>query len=112
MSNTATLLGEDIGGYAGLANLYALDPPLRDPSGQGPTGGYSHVVVWVQTLLTPEAVIVPARPDGSAIVMNRLPGSYVHPAADHTWALLMAGGYEVVEPTPEQPANPEQEEAP
>lgn len=95
---TATLLAEDIGGYAGPANLYAVDPPVRDPSGQGPASGYPHVVVWVQNYGTPPgAYMVPARPDGSAFVMNQLAGSYAHPQASHTGALFLAG-YEVVVP--------------
>lgn len=114
----ATPLGEDIGGYAGPANLYRLDPPLDDGTGEF----HEHVVVWVQPALAlslkdaagrtiqtkpsiPECAIVSAYPTGAAKAMNRLPGSYVHPAADHAWALLMAG-YEVGPPDPPEPEPP------
>lgn len=79
---TATLVAEGIGGYAGSANLYQLDPPLL---------AHAHVVVWTQDYGAPEAVIVGARPDGSAIVMNRLPGSYVGTTVTHSGALWLAG---------------------
>ena len=87
---TATLLAEGLGGYAGTANLYQLDPPLMN---------HSHVVVWTQAYGTPEAVIVSARPDGSAITLNRLPGSYVGAEVNHTAALWLAG-YEITAPAP------------
>lgn len=84
---TATLVAANVGGYAGTAHLYQLDTPLL---------GNTHVVVWTQTYDTPEAVIVAARPDGSAIKLNRLPGSYVGAEVTHTGALWLAG-YTVVE---------------
>lgn len=85
---TATLIAENVGGFAGPANLYQLEPPLVDKT---------YVVVWTQAYGTPEAVVVAARPDGSAITMNRLPGSYVGSEVTHSGALWLAG-YEVVVP--------------
>ncbi|MDH6279548.1 hypothetical protein [Prescottella agglutinans] len=101
-TQTATLLAEDIGGYAGGANLYQLDPPLV-------TAGlsHSHVVVWVQHWGQPEAVMVSASPSGAARAMVRLPGSYVHPEPTHSGALWLAG-YEVVT-APEEPIDPPEE---
>lgn len=99
MASTATLLMDGLGGYAGPANLYQLDPPLL---------GHDHVVVWTQEIGTPEAVIVAAYETGAAKVMNRLPGSYVAAEVSHAGALFLAG-YEVVIPDPEPEPEPEPE---
>lgn len=89
---TATVVHEDLGGFAGVAHCYQVDPPLE---------GSTHVTVWVQTAFgTPEAVIVAARESGAAVTMNRLPGSYVRSDATHSGALWLAG-YEVAPPAPE-----------
>lgn len=114
MPGIATPLGEDIGGFVGVANLYRLDPPMN---------GESHVVVWVQpglsasipepnaggavqvNLSPPEAVIVAAHMEGAAKVMNRLPGSYVAAEVSHAGALFLAG-YEVGPPDPPEPEPP------
>lgn len=88
---TATLLQENIEGYAGPAHLYQLSAPLVD---RGMNLPHSFVVVYTVTAFGAlETIIVPARPDGSAIVMNRLPGSLVG-IADHAGALWAAGGFE------------------
>ena len=107
---TATLLQENIEGYAGPANLYQLSAPLLD---RGMNLAHEYVVVYTVVAFGAwETIIVPARPDGSALVMNRLPGSLVG-IADHAGALWAAGGfehgeaYEIVIPEPE----PEEEEA-
>ncbi|MEA1795101.1 hypothetical protein [Rhodococcus qingshengii] len=105
---TATLVVEDIRGYAGPANCYRLSEPLF---------GATHVVVWSQPAFgsqLPEVVVVPAMPSGTARNMARLPGSSMlhHEATIEdaaAWALLTAGGYEIVVPpgdsTPEQEVN-------
>lgn len=110
---TATLLHENLGGYAGPANCYELSAPLTDHTQHTAN---SHVVVFtVEGIGAPETIIVPARPDGSATVMNRLPGSVVG-VADHAAALWAAGGfehgegYQIVIPEPEP--EPVVEEAP
>lgn len=96
---TATLIVEGIHGFAGPANCYLLSEPLF---------GATHVVVWSQPAFgsqLPEVVVVPAMPSGAARNMTRLPGSSMlhHEATIEdaaAWALLMAGGYEVVVPDP------------
>lgn len=106
---TATQIGTDIGGYAGVAHLYRLSAPLTDRvQGQA----HDHVVVFtVEGFGQPETLIVPARSDGSAIVMNKLPGS-VTGIADHAGALWVAGGFEHGEPYDIVLPEPEPEEAP
>ncbi|MFD6398422.1 MULTISPECIES: hypothetical protein [Nocardia] len=88
--NTATTLSIEVTGFAGPARLYELSEPLS---------GNNHVIVWTQQAFgrqSAEAVIVAARPDGSAVTMTKLPGSYIHPDATHEGALWLAG-YEVKE---------------
>ncbi|OXM19343.1 hypothetical protein CBI33_22595 [Rhodococcus erythropolis] len=97
---TAELIVENVGGFAGEANCYKLSEPLK---------GHSYVTVLLQMAFGPqdrEAAIFPAYPSGAAVRMTRLPGSYVHPEPSSEWALLMAGGYEVVVPDPVVDENP------
>lgn len=99
---TATLVHENLGGFAGVAHCYRLEQPLE---------GHEYVTIWVQPKLAlpvpmgrnrppgqitqpSEAVIVGAHPTGAAVKMNRLPGSYVHPDATHAGALWL-NGYEI-----------------
>lgn len=84
---TAVLIAADIGGYAGVANVYRLSPPLDN---------YPFVTVFACDFpgsQHDETTIVGATPDGAAVLMNRLPGSLVG-FADHAKALELAG-YEV-----------------
>ncbi|KXF56133.1 hypothetical protein AXA44_02555 [Rhodococcus sp. SC4] len=91
---------ENLGGYAGEANTYRLDPPLPDPNRPGESADV--VTVWVQRGYGPaEAIVVAAHPNGAALRMNRLPGSYVREDVTHSGALWLAGGYEIVVPEPE-----------
>lgn len=88
----ATRIIADTGGFAGIAHTYELSEPLA-----------GHSIVTVFAVDFPgtqhdETVIVGARVDGSAFLMNRLPGSIVG-WADHDKALMLAG-YEVVIPGP------------
>ncbi|MFD6453631.1 hypothetical protein ACFQ9R_05560 [Nocardia sp. NPDC056541] len=88
--NTATATSIEATGFAGPARHYQLSEPLV---------GNHHVIVWTQNAFgqqAAEAVIVPARPDGSAVTMTKLPGSYIHPDATHEGALWLAG-YETKE---------------
>lgn len=88
--NSATTISTTVSGFAGPARLFELSEPLL---------GNHHVIVWTQQAFgrqAAEAVIVPARPDGSAVTMTKLPGSYVHPDATHEGALWLAG-YETKE---------------
>lgn len=98
---TATVHIDDVGGFAGRARCYTVDPPFE---------GHGYVTIWVQPGFTghqrPEAVVVPATESGAPAEMSlmRRPGSYVlHDEASTDdqfagacWlALLMLGGYEV-----------------
>lgn len=83
--------------YAGPARTFRLDPPLRD-AGTGRL--HDHVTVVKSTLGAPEVQVIGCKPNGAAIVMNPLPGSFIlqHDVSLDdacTWALLTAGGYEV-----------------
>jgi len=92
---TATRIGTDIGGYAGIAHHYRLSEPLD---------GHEFVVVFAVDMpgtQHDETVIVGAREDGSAHLMNRLPGSLVG-WVDHEKALGLAG-YTVIEAIEEKP---------
>ncbi|WP_341513637.1 hypothetical protein AAC389_15600 [Rhodococcus qingshengii] len=96
---TATLILEDVKGYAGPANCYRLSEPLFQAD---------HVIVWAQTsfgMQLPEVVVVPSTSSGRARNMDRMPGScMLHHEADvndaATLALMLAGGYEIVVPDP------------
>ena len=113
---TATVLKQNWGGFPGDHCLYQLSSPLSDPNRETAPGYQPHefvVVFSVNTTGTPETIIVPARADGSAIVMNRLPGSVVG-IADHAGALWAAGGfahgepYAIVVPEAEEPLEVEE----
>jgi hypothetical protein len=91
---TATLVAANIGGYAGVANVYQVEPPLANN-------------LWVTVFAVDmpgtqhdETVIVSAYPSGAAITMNRLPGSLVG-WADHEKALRIAGYDVVIPPEPD-----------
>lgn len=96
---TATLILEDVKGYAGPANCYRLSEPLFQAD---------HVIVWAQPsfgMQLPEVVVVPSTSSGRARNMDRMPGScMLHHEADvndaATLALMLAGGYEIVVPDP------------
>lgn len=112
---TATLLADDVGGYAGPTHLYQLSEPLE---------GFDYVTVCVEetfvmqikdlrtekvSVAPPQAgqvCIFPAYESGAPVVLRRLSGSYTHsgaaisPADTRQWALMMAGGYEIVVPDP------------
>lgn len=95
---TAFVIGKDIGGYAGVANLYRMEPPFE---------GFEYVTVFAVDYpgtQHDETTLVGARPDGSAILMNRLPGSLVG-WANHEKALSLAG-YEVAVDSPPAPLEP------
>lgn len=96
---TATLILEDVKGYAGPANCYRLSEPLFH---------VDHVIIWAQPsfgMQLPEVVVVPSTSSGRARNMDRMPGScMLHHEADlndaATLALMLAGGYEIVVPDP------------
>ncbi|MCW2092529.1 UNVERIFIED_ORG: hypothetical protein M2328_005809 [Rhodococcus erythropolis] len=105
---TATLIIEDVKGYAGPANCYRLSEPLFQAY---------HVIVWAQPsfgMQLPEVVVVPSTSSGRARNMDRMPGScMLHHEADlndaAALALMLAGGYEIVYPEePSAVAEPDQ----
>lgn len=86
---TAHLVNDNVGGFVGDAKTYRLDPPLPQS------------VMFVTVVITDkrwgpiEAMVVHAIDRrGAAVTMNRLPGSYVHPEANHAGALFL-NGYEI-----------------
>lgn len=96
---TATVHIAEVGGFAGRARTFAIDPPYE---------GHSYVTVWVQpgfgAHMRPEVAIVPAVETGAPAEMSmmRRPGSYVLHDEVQTdeqmtgacWlALQMLGGY-------------------
>ncbi|MHD0296987.1 hypothetical protein RCF19_13960 [Rhodococcus qingshengii] len=94
---TATLTERDNITFAGPANHYRLNPPLR---------GFEHVTVFIEPAyggMSPRVVIAPRRMDNEPMLNVPLPGSVSlhHEASidDAAWfALLAAGGYEIVKP--------------
>ena len=102
---TATLIERDNITFAGPANHYRLDPPLR---------GFEHVTVFIEPAYGgagPRVVISPKRMDSEPMLNVPLPGSVSlhHDATidEAAWfALLAAGGYDIVIP-PEPEPDPE-----
>ena len=110
----ATLVMDAVGGFAGEARCYRMDPPLA---------GNKFVTVFVSVgpvsartgqPTQQETVVVPSYgPDrqGAAKVMARLPGS-VSGYASHDYALFVAG-YALADPAPadstDTPATSEEE---
>lgn len=96
---TATLIDRDNLTFAGPANCYHLDPPLM---------GNEFVMVYIEPgygSITPRVTIVPKRIGDAPALNAPLPGSYSlqHDVSidDGAWfALLAAGGYEIVVPDP------------
>ena len=93
----------DCGGFTGPARLFAVDPPLQDPSSGNIT---EHVIVCVTTMGGPRIEVYPGRPSGVARSMQPLPGSCIlqHAVTLNdacAWALATAGGYEIAMPTEE-----------
>lgn len=99
---TATLIARDNITYAGPANHYQLDPPLR---------GFQHVMVYMEPEYGgagPRVVISPKRVDNEPMLNVPLPGSVSlhHDVTidEAAWfALLAAGGYDIVIPPETEP---------
>jgi hypothetical protein len=98
---TATVHIGEVGGYAGRARTFKLDPPYE---------GHSYVTMWVQPgfggHMRPEIAVVPATESGAGAEMSlmRRPGSFVlHDPVETdaqmdgacALALLMLGGYTI-----------------
>jgi hypothetical protein len=100
---TATVHIESVGGFAGPARCFKVDPPFM---------GSDYVTIWAQTGFgehtLPEACVVPATETGACAErsLKRRPGSFVlHDDPDtpervdgaYWMALLMLGGYEITD---------------
>ena len=89
--------------YAGPARTFRIEPKLSDPA----TGlEFDHVTVCKTILGGPRVDLFGSKPNGNAITVQRLPGSFVlqHDVELEdacTWALAMAGGYVIGDPDPE-----------
>lgn len=103
---TATVHIESVGGFAGTARCFAIDPPYE---------GHSFVTICVTPgygpVVRPRAEVFPARDSGAGAELSLMarPGSFVlHDEPDtaeriegaYWWALLMLGGYEIARSEP------------
>ncbi|MGV9818435.1 hypothetical protein [Nocardia xishanensis] len=104
---TATVHMDAVGGYAGVARCFHLDPPFD---------GHEYVTVSVTPefggVVRPEVAVFPAVETGACAELSlmRRPGSFVlHDNPDtperidgaYWLSLQLLGGYEIVEPEPE-----------
>lgn len=101
---TAVVHIAEVGGFAGPARCFAVDPPYE---------GSQYVTVWVQPSFgefqLPEVAVIPATETGASSEpsLKRRPGSFIlHDNPDTPeringafWmALLMLGGYDIGQP--------------
>lgn len=92
----------DCGGFTGPARAFHISPSLRDPA-----NGYvhEHLIVCYTELGGPRIEVYGGTSAGAARVMQPLPGSCILQHAVTledacVWALMTAGGYEIVVPDP------------
>ena len=110
---TATLIDANYGGCPGPAHLYELSEPLAENrrelvGGQWVTLTHTRVIVWVQPAfgsMSPCVKVVPLRTTEAPALNVEMPGSYIlqhEVSIDEAawWALMTAGGYEIVVPDP------------
>lgn len=106
---TATVHIAEVGGCAGPARCYRLDPPARLNGAE-----YDYVTIWVQPAYAhqnAEVVVVPAdetgasairslRPQGGSVTLHDdyTPGDTVYEDGVRWLALRMLGDYQVVTP--------------
>lgn len=99
---TATLVADNLSGFAGPATLYRVDPPLN---------GTEHVLLYFRPPLfgQPGQLNVILSDRYGAVFGSDVrpqPGTYVCEERDvnHALALQIAGGYRIVEPSAVGPA--------
>lgn len=108
---TAILTAEP-NGRPGPARTFRVDPALRDPT----TGrDYGHVTIYIPVHGGPRIEVVGSDSEGHPFSMQPVPGSQIlqHPVSLDdacVWALLTAGGYEIVEPEPERKSEDDEPE--
>ncbi|WP_433568074.1 hypothetical protein ACQP1O_43300 (plasmid) [Nocardia sp. CA-151230] len=98
---TATIQVAEVGGFAGPARCFAIDPPFE---------GHGYVTVVAVpgygALVRPKAEVFPATESGACAELSLMsrPGSFtLHDEPDtveriegaYWWALLSLGGYEI-----------------
>ena len=96
MTNTATKVGDDIGGFVSAGTLYEVSPPV---------GGADYLVLFYapppNRLQDGKLVVMRATANGASSTRNIDPiaGTYLvsEEAADHATALWLAGKYVIVE---------------
>lgn len=94
---TAVLVEDGIGGFAGPASLYRIDPPMK---------GTDHVLVYYRPpILGQEGqlTVVLATAGGAVFGQDVRPqqGTHVTREPNHHLALQLAGGYTIVDAEPE-----------
>lgn len=94
---TAVLVEDGIGGFAGPASLYRIDPPLK---------GTDHVLVYFRPPIAGQEgqlTVVLATAGGAVFGQDVRPqaGTHVTREPNHHLALQLAGGYTIVEAEPE-----------
>ena len=99
--STAVLVADNITGFPGVASLYRIDPPMK---------GTDHVVLFYQPPLfhqQGQLNVVLATDTGAVFGNDVRPqqGSYVTSEPNHSLALMIAGGYLIVESEPETPVD-------
>ncbi|MCZ4649470.1 hypothetical protein O4106_21855 [Rhodococcus pyridinivorans] len=100
--SVASVVAENVPGYAGPATLYKIDPPIK---------GTDHLIVYYQPPLfgqQGQLCVILATEHGAVFGDDVRPqqGTYVTNEPNHYLALQIAGGYLIQDPAPE----PTQEE--
>lgn len=94
---TASVVAENVPGFAGPATLYKIDPPLK---------GTDHLIVYFQPPLfgqQGQVCVILATEHGAVFGNDVRPqqGTYVTNEPNHYLALQIAGGYLIQDPEPE-----------
>ncbi|SED50179.1 hypothetical protein SAMN04490240_4052 [Rhodococcus pyridinivorans] len=96
---TAKIVADGIAGFAGLATLYQIDPPIQ---------GTDHIIVYHRPRIygqPGQMTVVLSTPDGGVYgrEVRAQPGTYTTDEPNHYLALQLAGGYSLVGPGAENP---------
>lgn len=95
----ASVVAENVSGFAGPATLYKIDPPLK---------GTDHLIVYFQPPMWGQlgkVCVILGTEQGAVFGVDVRPqqGTYVTNEPNHHLALQIAGGYLIVESMPEVP---------